>query len=98
MWRRGWSYSRISFFIDDINANDVYDDLQEMCYLPTWPFFTGGRGEMPPKSPPPPDRHHRHFDWSLLSNFDGVDDSVKPQPRCIQRIEYLTPVAYNVWI
>ena len=65
-----------------------------MCYLPTWPYFTGGPGEMLPKLPPP--GRHRHFDWSLLPNFDGVDDSVKPQPRCIQRIEYLTPVAYKV--
>ena len=72
--------------------------VQEMCYLPTWPFFTGGRGGMPPRLPPP-DRHH-HFDWSLLSNnsngVESVDDSVRPQPRCIQRIEFLPPVAYKV--
>ncbi|KAF8803213.1 hypothetical protein BYT27DRAFT_7195791 [Phlegmacium glaucopus] len=38
---------------------------EEICYLPTWPFFTGG--------PSMPD--------------DGPDDSIKPQPRCIRRIE-----------
>ena len=61
-----------------------------MCYLPTWPFFTGG-SDIPEKSPPP-DRYH-HFDWLLRTNSDGDDDSVKPQPRCIQRVEFQTPAS-----
>ena len=63
-----------------------------MCYLPTWPFFTGGSGK-PGKIP---SRFHP-FDWSessgLLSNSDGVDDSVKPNPRCIPRVEFQTPIS-----
>ena len=65
-----------------------------MCYLPTWPFFKGGSGGMPPRLPPP-DRY-RHFDWSLLPSnrdSDDEDDSIKPQPRCIQRVEFQTPVS-----
>jgi len=63
--------------------------IEEICYLPTWPFFPGAPGY------PPPDRYR--FDWSLLrsSNFDddGVGEWVKPQPRCIQRIEFQTPIS-----
>ena len=63
---------------------------QELCYLPTWPFFTGGPGKIPFPVP------YHHFDWPLLSNSgDDHDDSVKPQPRCIQRTELVpqTPVS-----
>jgi hypothetical protein len=45
---------------------------EELCYLPTWPFFTGpsaGRGPYP------------------NPDSDGVDDSITPQPRCIPRVE-----------
>ena len=64
-----------------------------MCYLPTWPFFTGGRGDHDiPGRLSSPIRYH-HFDWSVRSNFNFVDDSVKPQPRCIQRVEFQTPVS-----
>ncbi|KAF8817635.1 hypothetical protein BYT27DRAFT_7181762 [Phlegmacium glaucopus] len=58
---------------------------EEICYLPTWPFFTGGPGYKPPRSR----SRFRHFDWSLRRSMpdDGPDDSIKPQPRCIRRIE-----------
>ena len=56
-----------------------------MCYLPTWPFFTDGSGI--PQGLSPPGRYH-HFDRTLRSNSDGVDDWVKPQPMCIQRVEF----------
>jgi len=68
--------------------------VEEMCYLPTWPFFTGGPGISEILFPPVTSsgRYH-HFDWTSRPNSDGVDDSVKPQPRCIQRVEFQTPVS-----
>lgn len=63
--------------------------MQEICYLPTWPFFTGEGEDIPGRLPP----SVRQLDWSLRSNFEGVDDSVKPQPRCIPRIEFQTPIS-----
>jgi hypothetical protein len=57
-----------------INAESY--NAQEICYLPTWPFFRGGTGG--------PLRFH----WPLGgSGPGGIDDSARPQPRCIQRIE-----------
>ena len=70
----------VQVFWSFINAESY--DVQEICYLPTWPFFTGGPGGRPP-----PGRFH-HFHWPLgRSDSGGNDDSVRPQPRCIQRIE-----------
>jgi len=44
---------------------------EEICYLPTWPFFTSKPGDQPP--------------LSRRSKLGEVNDSVKPQPRCLRR-------------
>ncbi|KDR78591.1 hypothetical protein GALMADRAFT_244036 [Galerina marginata CBS 339.88] len=64
---------------------------EEMCYLPTWPFFHGwGPRQTPPKS-------HSLHDWiqAFLNNGgifeDGLEERewIDPQPRCIRRMEPL---------
>ncbi|KAF8969963.1 hypothetical protein BDZ97DRAFT_1653070 [Flammula alnicola] len=60
---------------------------EEMCYLPTWPFFS---------NPPPRPRRPTAFlswVWEVGNFLDGEDpeenDWKDPQPKCVRRVEPL---------
>jgi len=71
---------------------------EEMCYMPTWPFFSNkraGRPSPPPQGPSKPPS--RFLNWvqetlnftvyNTLSEPHG--EWVDPQPLCIRRVEPL---------
>ncbi|KAJ7148669.1 hypothetical protein C8R43DRAFT_514042 [Mycena crocata] len=60
--------------------------FEEICYLPTWPF-AGGGGDGPPVSHIRPEDHSRIRD-NLPATL--AEDYLRPQPRCVRRLEPYT--------
>ncbi|KAJ7762140.1 hypothetical protein B0H16DRAFT_1368950 [Mycena metata] len=63
--------------------------FEEMCYLPTWPFMGGGGRGGPGRRPERPDSPRSSRTHVESSSADD-DDYLRPQPRCVRRLEPYT--------